>query len=115
MAVYFLHDPLCSEWYSDGVLWLSVYSEWYSDGVLWLSVYSEWYSDGVLWLSVYSEWYSDHVLWLSVYKNWESRTVCHAAGQVTFRLSGSKVILKLVILLYTDKVIMKTHNFSPWT
>jgi len=49
MALDLWHDQLCREWYSDGVLWLSVYSEWYSDGVLWLSVYSEWYSDGVLW------------------------------------------------------------------
>jgi len=100
MAKYLWYDQLCSEWYSDGVLWLSVYSECYSDGVLWLSVYSEWYCDGVL--------------WLSLYKNWDSRTVGHAAGQVHFRPSGFEVILQFVIVLYLEKLIMKTHTFPPW-
>jgi len=61
-----------------------------------------------------SEWYSDGVLWLSVYRNWDSRTVGQAADQVTFPPSGSEVILKSVILLHADKMIMKTHTFSPW-
>ena len=59
--------------------------------------------------------YSDGVLWLSVYRNWDSRTVGHASDQVIFPPSGSEVILKFVILLHADKMIMKTHNFSPWT
>jgi hypothetical protein len=83
---------VCSKWYSDSLLWLSVYRNWDSTTVGIVTVCCDCRCTGTETAELSVQWwsavtvgvealrqqnfrYSDGVLWLSVYRNWDSRTV----------------------------------------